>query len=76
MDCHKPVIRKLDKLSRKLRAIEEKLNKVIEFSETIQARYLEDKLEKALQSDKLHLKFIKEAEKALDDEAKEYYRGE
>ena len=66
----------VDALKEKLDKVEKKLDKVIEFSETIQAKYLEDKLEKELQSGKLHLKFIKETEKALDDEAKEYYGGE
>ena len=60
----------------KLDKVDEKLDKVIEFSETIQARYLEDKLEKALQSGELRLRFIKETEKALNDEAKQYYGGE
>jgi len=35
-----------------------------------------DRLGKILQSGELRLKFIKETEKALDDEAKEYYGGE
>jgi len=35
-----------------------------------------DRLGKTLQSGELRLKFIKETEKALDDEAKEYYGGE
>jgi len=35
-----------------------------------------DRLEKMLQSGELRLKFIKETEKALDDEAKQYYGGE
>jgi len=47
---------------------EEKLDRVIEFSETLQAKYLEDKLEKALKSGKLHLKFMKEREKGLKED--------
>ena len=60
------IINRLDGLKEKLDKIDEKLDRVIEFSEII----------KTLQSGELRLKFIKETEKALDDEAKQYYGGE
>jgi len=47
-----------------------KMNKLDEMV----AKYLEDKLR--LQARGARLKFIKETEKALDDEVKQYYGGE
>jgi len=58
---------RLNALWKELLKVEEKLDKVIEFSETLQAKYLEDKLEKALKSGKLHLKFMKETEEGLKE---------
>jgi len=41
---------RLNALWEELLKVEEKLDRVIEFSETLQGKYLEDKLEKALKS--------------------------
>ena len=55
-------IRKIDNnlniMSRELLQVKEKLDRVIEFSETLQAKYLEEELEKAWESGKLRLNYF------------------
>ena len=67
MDELKEITKRMAQIERNVDILRNKLDEMV-------AKYLEDKLR--LQAREARLKFIKETEKALDNEAKQYYGGE
>jgi len=69
MDKLKKITKEMAQIEKDISALSDKLNGL-----AVKYLCLENDLQKQMR--KLRLKFIKETEKALDDEAKEYYGGE